>query len=254
MNPAVEREDRQEAARQREIAYLESPDAFLTDRQRRWLEPPGWGGRITRTLLYGVNYLGVRLLFNLQTGGQEHLPEWGPYIVAPNHASSLDPFVLSAALGRRRFSRTSWAGRRGALLGNRMRRFVNRLAHAIPIRRNASALAVGAAALERGRILVWFPEGHRSDTGQLQPFKRGVGVLMDHFRVPAVPAYIHGAYEAMPRHARLPRRLTQITVTFGAPLDPTEFARHRDREQRIERLVDALRERVVKLGRESEQA
>ena len=40
-----------------------------------------------------------------------------------------------------------------------------------------------AAILRRGRILVWFPEGHRSPDGQLQPFKRGVGVLMQGYCV-----------------------------------------------------------------------
>ncbi len=251
MEPVAALENREEANRRRELAYLERPDNFLTDRQRRWLESPGGLGRVTRSLLYGINYLGVRLLFNLQTWGQEHLPALGPYIIAPSHASSLDPFVLSAALGRRRMAQAVWAGRRGALLDNRLRRFVNRLAHAIPIRRNAKALAVGAAALERGRILIWFPEGHRSGTGQLQPFRRGVGMLMDHFQVPAAPAYISGAYEAMPRHARLPHRLTQITVAFGPPLDPTAFAHHENREQRIAALVETLRERVVQLSRQT---
>jgi long-chain acyl-CoA synthetase len=201
-----------------------------------------------RRFLYGANSGAMRLLFRPHVVGLEHLPENGPYILAPNHASSLDPFVLSAAIGFDRFRQSCWAGRRGALLQNRGRRFVNRLAHAIPIRRNASGLAVGAAALARGRILVWFPEGHRSDTGELQPFKRGVGVLMDHYQVPTIPAFIHGAYDAMPRNRRLPRRVTRITVAFGPPLLPAEIGGEMDRKKRIQRIVNSLHDRVKALG------
>jgi long-chain acyl-CoA synthetase len=211
------------------------------------MAPPGWAGRSARAVLYGLNRASVQLLFHPQVTGREHLPDNGPFILAPNHASSLDPFVLSTALGYRRVRQTCWAGRRGALLENPVRKWVNRLAHAIPIQRNVSALAVGAAALNRGRILVWFPEGHRSDDGRLQPFKRGVGVLLDHFPVSAVPAYIHGAYEAMPRNARLPHSLRKISVAFGPPVHRREFAEVEDRERRIAAMVETLRDRVAEL-------
>jgi long-chain acyl-CoA synthetase len=250
MRKIVEAEERPDEAVARELSYLENPDEHLTPRQLRWLAPPGRTGRTVRRVLYGVNSLAVRLLFRLRVIGIENLPESGPLILAPNHGSSLDPFVLSAAMGFARFRNTCWAGRQGALVRNRGRRWINRLAHAIPIRRNASALAVGAAALQRGRILVWFPEGHRSETGELQPFKRGAGVLMDHFQVPAVPAFIDGAFEAMPRNRRLPRRLPRITVAFGRRLDPAEYSREEDRERRIERIVDVLRQQVAALRNE----
>ena len=72
---------------------------------------------------------------------------------------------------------------------------------------------------------------------------------MEHLQVPAVPAYIHGAYHAMPRHSRIPRRLNRITVAFGPPLHPGECADEPDRDQRIERLVATLRQRVVELAK-----
>ncbi len=248
MNELADTEEPKEKNREQELAYLETPDEFLTARQRRWLEPPGMVGQALRTVLYAVNWTAVRLLFRLRVEGVEHLPEQGPYIIAPNHTSSLDPFVLSTAMGYHRIRQTAWAGRRGALLENPVRRFVNRLAHAIPIRRNATALAVGAAVLQRGRVLVWFPEGTRSENGQLLPFKRGVGVMMDHFQVPAIPAYIHGAYDAMPRHIRWPHRLGPIRVAFGPALHPQPFQSEADRDVRVARMVAELRERVVALG------
>jgi long-chain acyl-CoA synthetase len=247
MNKFTDTAEREQESENRELTYLEHPEEHLDDRQRRWLAPPGPAGRAARFFLYGINWCSMKLLFRPRVLGREHLPAKGPFIVAPNHSSSLDPFVLSVGLGRRRVSQTVWAGRRGALLENPIRRRVNRLAHAIPINRNAAALAVGAAALERGRILVWFPEGHRSDTGELQEFKRGVGALVDHFQVPAVPTYIDGAYDAMPRDSRLPRRLRTIAIAFGPPVRPERAADISDRDQRIDRLVAALRKEVVAL-------
>ncbi len=248
MHNIVETKTNQGAGKAGELQYLESPEDYLSPRQRRWLDSPGLPGRAARAMLYGVNACGARLLFRPRLVGQENLPDKGPCIIAPNHASSLDPFVLSAALGYRRVRQTVWAGRQGALLENRARRFVNRLAHAIPIQRNTSALAVGAAALQRGRLLVWFPEGRRSDTGELQPFKRGVGALMDFFNAPAIPAYIHGAYDAMPRHRPFPKPWTKISVVFGPPVVPQQFADEPDRERRIEKMVTALRARVLSLS------
>ena len=51
--------------------------------------------------------------------------------------------------------------------------------------------------LKRQKNLVWFPEMYRSPTGKLQPFKPGIGMLLDHFPVPVVPVFIHGTHEAM---------------------------------------------------------
>jgi long-chain acyl-CoA synthetase len=85
---------------------------------------------------------------------------------------------------------------------------VARLAQVVPInpeRGAAFSLAFGDAVLKRKMALVWFPEGARSEDGSLQPFKPGVGMLLEHYRVPVVPVVIRGAYAAWPRHRSLPR-------------------------------------------------
>jgi long-chain acyl-CoA synthetase len=113
-----------------------------------------------------------------------------------------------------------------------------------PDRAGLSSLAFGAAVLRRGQNLVWFAEGERSRTGSVQQFKPGVGMLLEHYPVPVVPVFIRGTYEAMPR-GRFLRRLEKVTVSFGAPFEI------RDPEVTIwsrEQIVDAVRERVVRLG------
>ena len=62
-----------------------------------------------------------------------------------------------------------------------------------------------------------FPEGTRTRTGEMGPFKRGIGSLVASTLVPVVPCYIEGAFRAFPPDARLPRP-RKLTLTVGAPL------------------------------------
>ncbi|QIN79924.1 hypothetical protein GBA65_16905 [Rubrobacter marinus] len=103
--------------------------------------------------------------------------------------------------------------------------------------------------LKEGRGLVWFPEGQRSADGELQPFKPGIGMLLDKHRVPVVPVSIRGSYEAMPPGRLLPRP-AGISVAFGAPLDPGDLEREGEGEEPKDRIVSALRERVARLNAE----
>ena len=105
----------------------------------------------------------------------------------------------------------------GAAYGNPINSAVSRLARAMPIddeKAVFSSLAFGAAALKEGNGLVWFPEGQRSPDGGLQRFERGIGLLLDHYRVPVVPVAISGTREAMPPGKALPRP-AKVTVVFG---------------------------------------
>jgi long-chain acyl-CoA synthetase len=72
--------------------------------------------------------------------------------------------------------------------------------------------------LERGNDVIWFPEGRRSPTGELQTFEGGVGVLAKGVAVAVVPAAIAGTFEAWPKHRRWPR-FRRVRVAFGTAVD-----------------------------------
>jgi long-chain acyl-CoA synthetase len=226
---------------------LEHPEDVLDHRQLRWLRPLGRTASAVARGMFLLNRAIMRGLFRLRAEGLENLPDGGQFIIAPNHVSYLDAFVVAAALPRGVLRRTYWAGWTGAAFGNPLARLVSRLAQVVPVdpeRAGLSSLAFGAAVLGRGQNLVWFAEGERSRTGSLQPFKPGVGMLLDHYPVPVVPVFIRGTYEAMPR-GRFLRRLEKVTVTFGEPFDPRALGRDdRTREQ----VVEAVRGRVLELG------
>ncbi|MGH9628268.1 MAG: hypothetical protein ACRD7E_08015, partial [Bryobacteraceae bacterium] len=81
----------------------------------------------------------------------------------------------------------------------------------------------------------------------LQTFKPGIGMLVDHFQVPIVPAYLHGAYEALPPGNALPRP-ARITVMFGQPRMAGDLERQGQGEQARDRIAYALRQEVARLG------
>ena len=233
---------------------LERPEEVLDERQKRWLEPLGPVQSVVARALFLVNRALVRALFGLRVEGLENLPEKGSFVVAPNHVSYLDSFVVAAALDYRLLRRTYWAGWTGAAFGNPLTRAVSRLAQVVPIdpqRAGVSSLAFGAAVLARGKSLIWFPEGERSPSGELQQFRPGIGMLLEHFQAPVVPVSIQGTFRAMPR-GRATIRPTKVKVIFGEPLDVRELAERPGEDGKPhDRIVHALRDRVAELGTRS---
>src|SRR5215207_9170035 len=223
---------------------LARPEEILDERQQRWLAPLGPAASAVARGMFALNRTLLLGPFRLRVEGVENLPDGVPFIIAPNHVSYLDSFAVAAALDESVLRRTYWAGWTGAAFGNPLTRLVSRLAQVVPVdpdRAGLSSLAFGAAVLRRGRNLVWFAEGERSETGRLQQFKPGLGILLDHYPVPVVPVFISGTYEAMPRGKFL-RRLAQVKVTFGEPLLLQEDSSTRDQT------VQAVREHVARLG------
>ena len=225
---------------------LEQPEEVLDDEQKRWLEPLGPVMAAMAWVLFVLDWLVMRGVFRLRVEGLEHLPEEGPFVVTPNHTSYLDAFAVAAALGYGRLRWTHWGGA-GAAFSNPLNRFVSRLAQAVPVEQTgASNLAFGAGVLKREKNLIWFPEGQRSSTGELQSFEAGVGMLLNHFRVPVVPVSICGTHQAMPPGKTLPWP-KRIAVAFGQPLDVDDLEQQGEGNQPQDRIVQALRDHVAKL-------
>ena len=229
---------------------LEDPESALTDEQRKWLTPLSPVMRAFAHGLYKLNRLFIRTCFHLQIQGKEKLPKEGPLILAPNHCSYLDPFVVAAALDFEQLMRCNWAALRAVVYANPVTRLVCRLAQAVPVDpRQAvlSSLAFGASVLKHNSNLIWFPEGTRSETGELQPFRPGISELIDHFQVPTVPVYIRGTYEALPPGSKRPR-FTPIAIVFGDPAAAAELEHAGEGDEPRARITSALYQKVAELG------
>jgi long-chain acyl-CoA synthetase len=228
-------------------SLFESPEKVLDDRQKRWLKPLDPARSAAARGMFFLNRMIMRVPFRMTVEGIENLPDEGPFIIAPNHVSYLDAFAVAATLDHGVLRHTYWAGWTGAAFGNPLTRLVSRLAQVVPVepgRAGLSSLAFGAAVLKRKQNLVWFAEGERSPTGTLQPFKPGIGMLLNNYPVPVVPVFIRGTYEAMPR-GRFLRKLEKVTVTFGEPVDPLALDGDSGSQEQI---VEVLHAHVAELG------
>ena len=103
----------------------------------------------------------------------------------------------------------------------------------------ASGLKETLRRLRNGGIVVLFPEGTRSETGELGELKSGIAVLAARARVPVVPAAVAGTFEAWPRSRPFPW-IYPIRVHYGLPILPEEIA-----SLRPAALVTLLRDRMI---------
>jgi len=210
---------------------------------------PGLGWRCFGLVLYAVLMLTIRAWFRLEVRGREHIPAEGPIVFAPNHASYLDPLVLAATFSWADLRRTFWGGWTALLFSNAVMRAVSRAGNVLPVdpdREPARALAMAAAVLRRNRRLVWFPEGRLSPTGEINPFLRGVGLLLQETGARAVPVRLLGTFAALPRNRRWPRP-GRLRVVFGAAATAEELAACADGKDQSARIAQALRDRVLAL-------
>ena len=165
----------------------------------------------------------LRMWFRLRVTGVEHLPASGAFLIVANHTSHLDSLALLAAVGRRRGDLVFPAARDYFFSGRRLGGLAARMLPLLPFEREGhiGALKQNLRRLEAcratGHILVLFPEGTRSATGELQPFKDGLSFFGGRLRVPVVPCWIDGTFRALPRGAGWPRP-GRLRVAFGLPV------------------------------------
>lgn len=214
-----------------------------------WLTPTGPMLTLLGLLLYGANWLIMRGLFRLRVSGIENLPQGGAFVIAPNHASYLDPFAIAAALPLARARHVYWAAFVTLLFSTGLRRLFSRAAHVFPVdeRRPDRAIATATQALRAHKAVVWFPEGWRSPDGELQRFLPGIGEVLLRSDSTVIPSYICGTFAAWPRGRQLPR-LRQLSVRFGRP-ERADTLRVAGEEGTAEEVVAAaLRQRVLAIA------
>ncbi len=177
-----------------------------------------------RALTRGVNPIFYRVMrsllvpffllyFRLDRIGREHLPRTGPLLLASNHRSFLDPFVIGTMARRPVYymaKRELFEKRWQAVLLNALGAF--------PVERgrgDRGAMDTAREILERGDCVVVFPEGTRVRSGPLGDAHRGVGRLALETGAPVTPIAIIGS-DAVRRGWRI--RPRKVRLRAGRPL------------------------------------
>lgn len=171
-------------------------------------------------MIYCLVHFVVRILavvfVRLRAFGRENIPEGGA-ILASNHQSYFDPALISVALNRPVY----FLARKSLFESNRIFGWFIRNLHAIPLERGAfdsAGLRRAIEVLQKGGLLVVFPEGTRTSNGEIGGIRKGVSLLAEKADAPLVPTLVEGAYRAWPRKNKIPARLCPIRVSFAGPL------------------------------------
>jgi len=172
-----------------------------------------------KTIFYGcckyICYLFSKIFLRTKAIGLENIPQAGPFIIACNHASHLDPAIAGSQPKRHIhfFARDS-------LFKLPVLRWLLPRVNAHQIRRgegDLKALRKAEEMLKADLGVFLFPEGTRSIDGELQSAKSGIGFIACRSRAPVIPTYIYNTIKALPKGAK---RLTcvPVRVYYGKPL------------------------------------
>lgn len=162
--------------------------------------------RFLRPLFFIFVRVLVLLLLGLNVRRRELLPANGPAIVVANHNSHLDTLVLISLFPLKLLPNIHPIAAADYFLRNKyMAWFATKIIGIIPMERGKASksydpLQVCGEALERGNIIILFPEGSRGEPEQMSQFKKGVAFLNERYpAVPVTPVFIHGLGKALPK-------------------------------------------------------
>ena len=185
-------------------------------------------------------YIFTVLVFDLKAYGKRNVPTEGGVLLLANHQSFLDPVLVAVKLNRAvsfLARSTLWKGAFGWLITS---------LNAFPVKQgrgDLGAMKQSIAVLQAGRALLVFPEGARTNDGEMAPLASGISLLIRRAKVPVVPVAIEGGFKAWPRSSKF-FKPAKIRVMFGEPIDFTN--RNADEiapevEKQIRLLIESLR-------------
>jgi 1-acyl-sn-glycerol-3-phosphate acyltransferase len=203
-------------------------------------------------------YLALSIGFSFRFEGGRNVPRKGRALILSNHESFLDPPVIGLST-----TRPLHYLARKTLFTPRFGRLIRAL-NAVPVDQEGVAkegLKTVIDLLNQDKAVVIFPEGERTLTGHILPFKPGIQLILKKTNAPIVPVGIAGAYDALPR-ARpyptfspffMPAGKGSVAVSVGKPLAAKPFI-DMPREQMLKELqtiIQDQKDRAQKLRRKA---
>ena len=162
-----------------------------------------------------ISYTYFRLFHRFRVQGLENIPKDKPFILACNHLSFFDPPAIGCKIPRNLhyFARDSlffWP--LGLLISS---------LNSIPVNRgqlDLGTLRKVLKVLKNGHPILVFPEGTRSEDGELQDPQKGLGLLVAKSSVGVIPARIYGSGEAFGKKHLIPRIGRKIYINIGVEI------------------------------------
>ena len=196
--------------------------------------------------LYVCGHIGVKMALALtgiryRVAGREHLPLDRAAVYCANHQSNVDPPILFDALHPMMHILYKAELNKIPVLTRAFR-----FGGFIPVdRRNKEAamrsIEAGAGSLRQGNSFLIFPEGTRSRTAELLPFKKGGFIMAIKAAVPIVPVAVQGGTAAMRKGSAFVRPAT-VSIRVGEPIETKGYSL-----QQRDQLIAIVRERIASL-------
>lgn len=203
--------------------------------------------RIGYYALHFLTWLVCASCYRYRSWGVRRVPDTGPVLLVSNHQSFLDPILIGLAFHWRPFHSLA----RASLWESRIMAPLYNLLNAIPVSRGQSdprAMRLCIEALKGQRTLLLFPEGSRTLDGAVQPFERGMLLLIRRAPAWVVPVAIEGAQHAWPRQSKLPRLRGHIGVEFGQPIPARQLV-DQPPDDALEQLRTTIESMRTEVGR-----
>jgi 1-acyl-sn-glycerol-3-phosphate acyltransferase len=176
-------------------------------------------------MLYRVFFSGLRVVLGwylrLKRVGAEHIPSTGPVILAGNHVSNVDPFLIAFGLPVRRPAHFM---AKAEMFESAIGGWFFRGVHQFPVNRGKAdrgAIREAASILKANGVVGIFPEGTRRRAGKEPEVQQGAAFIALMTGAPVVPVGSIGA--ELLGGGVLPKRGPIVSV-FGEPVDPAAFA------------------------------
>ncbi|MFE9811678.1 lysophospholipid acyltransferase family protein [Streptomyces sp. NPDC005227] len=194
----------------------------------------------------------LRLVFRPRIEGLEHVPSSGAAIVAGNHLSFSDHFLMPAILKRRITFLAKAEYFTGPGIKGRLTAAFFRSAGQIPVDRSGkdagqAAIREGLGVLAKDELLGIYPEGTRSHDGRLYKGKVGVAVMALRAQAPVIPCAMIGTFEAQPPGRKLPR-IHPVSIRFGVPLDFSRYAGMENEKTVLRAITDEIMYAILTLS------
>ena len=226
-------------------------------------EYPAWAQRwphtwIRKFIYYLLTWPATLLLVNPRVIGREKLRGFrGPALVISNHVTYLDiGFILWALPARLRNRLATAMGGEILMLMryppktmNIFQRFIERFSYRLvvplfnvfPLPQRSGfreSFAFAGKLIDKGYSVLVFPEGGRTEDGNMRPFRSGIGLLATRLNVPVIPMRIDGLFDLKQKKQRFAPG--KVTITIGAPMQI-------DPKQEPEAIAEELEKRVAEL-------
>lgn len=184
--------------------------------------------------------------------GIEYAPKKGPYVVASNHESYIDPVIIKSFFDNRLNTIVYFLTKKEAF-SSPLKKYFFESVFTIPVDRdNAGFIALEAAIqkLRENKVVGVFPEGKRSRDNLLHKGKTGAVRMAIAAKCPILPFGIENSYELWPPKNKLPRYRKQIILNFGKPYALEKYYGKKLSKKALEKLTKELMKRIQKLSRQ----